>query len=73
MRPDSIPVDGYSTLDLNGSVTFDDKWTLRAYVRNLFDTEGRITSNRADTANPGFISTVPLQPRTIGLAAEVSF
>ena len=71
--PDTIPVDGYSTLDLNGSVTFDNKWTLRAYVRNLFDTEGRITSNRADTVNPGFISTVPLQPRTIGLAAEVSF
>ena len=71
--PDTIPVDGYSTLDLNGSVTFDDKWTVRAYVRNLFDTEGRVTSNRADTVNPGFISTVPLQPRTIGLAAEVSF
>ena len=71
--PDTIPVDGYSTLDLNGSVTFDNKWTVRAYVRNLFDTEGRITSNRADTVNPGFISTVPLQPRTIGLAAEVSF
>ena len=71
--PDTIPVDGYSTLDLNGSVTFDNRWTVRAYVRNLFDTEGRITSNRADTVNPGFISTVPLQPRTIGLAAEVSF
>jgi len=71
--PDTIPVDGYSTLDLNGSVTFDNKWTVRAYVRNLFDTEGRVTSNRADTVNPGFISTVPLQPRTIGLAAEVSF
>ena len=70
--PDTIPVDGYSTLDLNGSVTFDNRWTVRAYVRNLFDTEGRITSNRADTVNPGFISTVPLQPRTIGLAAEVS-
>ena len=71
--PDTIPVDGYSTLDLNGSVTFNRKWTVRAYVRNLFDTEGRVTSNRADTVNPGFISTVPLQPRTIGLAAEVSF
>ena len=71
--PDTIPVDGYSTLDLNGSVTFDNKWTMRAYVRNLFDTEGRVTSSRADTVNPGFISSVPLQPRTIGLAAEVSF
>ena len=28
--PDTIPVDGYSTLDLNGSVTFDNKWTVRA-------------------------------------------
>ncbi|HET9335691.1 MAG TPA: TonB-dependent receptor [Sphingomicrobium sp.] len=68
----SIPVDGYTTLDLNASVTFDEKWTLRAYARNLFDVEGRITSSSA-TTNPGFISTVPLQPRTIGLAAEVSF
>jgi len=71
--PDMIPVDGYTSLDLNGSVTFDNKWTLRAYVRNVFDSEGRITSNNASTVNPGFISTVPLQPRTIGLAAEVSF
>jgi hypothetical protein len=39
----------------------------------VFDAEGRITSNNAATVNPGFISTVPLQPRTIGLAAEVSF
>ena len=70
--PLSIPVDGYTSLDLNASVTFDRKWTLRAYARNLFDAEGRITSNSA-TTNPGFISTVPLQPRTIGLAAEVSF
>jgi len=69
---DSIPIDGYSTLDLNASVTFDEKWTLRAYARNVFDTEGRISSNTSVT-NPGFISTIPLQPRTIGLAAEVSF
>jgi outer membrane receptor protein involved in Fe transport len=70
--PLSIPIDGYTSLDLNASVTFDRKWTVRGYVRNLFDKEGRITSNDA-TTNPGFISTVPLQPRTIGIAAEVSF
>ena len=70
--PNMIPVDGYTSLDLNGSVTFDNKWTVRAYVRNVFDAEGRITSNNATTVNPGFISTVPLQPRTIGLAVEVS-
>lgn len=70
--PLSVPVDGYATLNLNAAVTFDEKWTLRAYIRNLTDAEGRITSNVA-TTNPGFLSTVPLQPRTIGLAVDLAF
>ncbi len=70
--PLSVPVEGYATLDLNGSVTFNDRWTLRVYARNLTDAEGRITSNVA-TTNPGFLSTVPLQPRTIGLAVDMAF
>ncbi|WP_343518294.1 TonB-dependent receptor [Sphingomonas sp.] len=68
----AVPVDGYATLDLNAAVTFDRKWTLRAYARNLTDEEGRITSNVA-TTNPGFLSTVPLQPRTLGLALDLAF
>jgi outer membrane receptor protein involved in Fe transport len=36
--PLAVPVEGYATLDLNASVTFDHKWTLRAYARNLTDT-----------------------------------
>ena len=70
--PDSIPVKGYTTVDLNASVTFDRRWTVRGYVRNLFDAKGRLTSDSAVT-NPGFISTTPLQPRTIGIAAEAQF
>lgn len=68
----AVPVDGYATLDLNASVTFDGRWTLRAYARNLTDAEGRITSNVA-TTNPGFLSTAPLQPRTLGIAVDLSF
>lgn len=70
--PLSVPVDGYATLNLNASVTFDDKWTLRAYVRNVADSQGRVTTNVA-TTNPGFLATVPLQPRTIGLAVDMAF
>ena len=70
--PLAIPVDSYTTLDLNASVTFRGKWTLRAYARNLTDSEGRITSNMS-TPNPGFIGTVPVQPRTLGLAVDVAF
>lgn len=70
--PLSVPVEGYATLDLNAAVTFDGKWTLRAYARNVTDAEGRITSNVA-TTNPGFLSTVPLQPRTFGLAVDLAF
>ena len=68
----SVPVDGYFTLDLNASVTFGERWTVRGYVRNLTDEQGRITSNVA-TTNPGFLSTVPVQPRTLGLALDLSF
>ncbi|WBQ18946.1 TonB-dependent receptor [Sphingobium yanoikuyae] len=67
-----VPVDGYATLDLNAGITFDHKWTLRAYVRNLGDEEGRITTSVA-TTNPGYLSTVPLQPRTLGMAIDVAF
>jgi iron complex outermembrane receptor protein len=69
--PLAIPVDSYTTLDLNASVTFGGKWTLRAYARNLADSKGRITSN-VSTPNPGFLATVPVQPRTLGLALDVA-
>jgi iron complex outermembrane receptor protein len=70
--PLSVPVDGYATFDLNASVTIDSKWTLRAYARNLTDSEGRITTSVA-TVNPGYLSTVPVQPRTLGLALDLAF
>lgn len=70
--PLSVPVDGYATLDLNAGITFDRKWTLRVYARNLGDEEGRVTTSVA-TTNPGYLSTVPLQPRTLGVAIDVAF
>ncbi|MDM7956508.1 TonB-dependent receptor [Blastomonas sp.] len=68
----AVPVEGYATADFNAAITFAEKWTVRAYVRNLTNAQGRVTSNVA-TTNPGFLATAPLQPRTMGLALDMSF
>jgi len=72
--PTSLHLGSYTAIDLNGSVTFGDRYTVRAYVRNLTNSGGPIARNII----PGFfgpinITEIPLQPRTIGLGAEVSF
>jgi len=68
----AVTVGSYTALDLNAGVTFDSRWTLRAYGRNLTDSKGPITSG-VSTPNPGFLATVPLQPRTLGLAVDLAF
>lgn len=64
----------YTSVDLNAGYTFDDRWTLRLYARNLFNDDGefnRITTT--DAANqPVFNTVTPLQPRTVGLAFELA-
>jgi outer membrane receptor protein involved in Fe transport len=73
--PDSLRIDAYTAIDLNASVTFNDRYTLRAYLRNLTDDGGPITRSIINNGlqQPSFISVVPLQPRTIGLALDVAF
>lgn len=70
--PLAVEIDSYTALDLNGSLTFAEKWTLRAYVRNALDSKGELL-RQVSTANPGFISIVPLQPRTVGVGIDVAF
>jgi outer membrane receptor protein involved in Fe transport len=64
-----------AALDLNASVVIDDRFTIRAYARNLTDAGGPYSRTLvADGLNrPAYISIVPLQPRTIGLAVDVDF
>jgi outer membrane receptor protein involved in Fe transport len=73
--PDALRIGGYTAVDLNGSVTFSDRYTVRAYVRNLTDTGGPITRSLINNGlgEASHINVVPLQPRTIGLALDVSF
>jgi iron complex outermembrane recepter protein len=73
--PDALTIDSYTAIDLNGSVTFSDRYTLRLYIRNLTDEGGPITRALINNGinQPSHINVVPLQPRTIGLALDVNF
>ena len=76
-EPDSVEADAYTTLDLNAGVTIRDRFTIRAYARNVTDEDGDI-SRSTSIANsvPGgatFITVAPVQPRTIGLSVDVGF
>jgi len=74
-NPFAVDVDAYTALDLNASVVIDDRFTVRAYARNVTDADGPYS--RTLIANglnqPGYISVVPLQSRTIGVALDVRF
>ncbi len=77
-QADSITADSYETLDLNAGLTINDRWTVRAYVRNVTDTDGDISrsfsvNNSSLIGGPGFIAVTPVQPRTFGLGVELAF
>jgi outer membrane receptor protein involved in Fe transport len=65
----------YTAVDLNASLNIGEHWKLRAYARNLLDDNGELSrSTLADGLNqPSFLAITPLQPRTIGLAFDLSF
>lgn len=72
--PLAVSARAYTSVDLNAGYTFDDRWTVRFYARNLFDDNGEYSrSITVDGLNqPAFISITPLQPRTFGIAAELA-
>jgi outer membrane receptor protein involved in Fe transport len=76
-QPGSIEADSYTSLDLNASVTISDRWTIRAFARNVTDEEAAITRGtsveNSFPGGPSFIAVTPLQPRTIGLGVEFAF
>lgn len=70
-----IFADAYTALDLNAGITVGDRWTLRAYARNLTDSDAAITRDiQTDgLGRRSYIRMTPLQPRTLGLALDLSF
>jgi iron complex outermembrane receptor protein len=74
-NPDALRIDSYTAIDLNASVTFGERYTVRLYVRNLTDEDGPIDRSLISNGlgQPSHINVVPLQPRTVGLAFDVNF
>jgi iron complex outermembrane receptor protein len=77
-QDNSVEADSYTTVDLNAGLTINDRWTIRAYARNVTDEDGAISRNESIgnsslIGGPQFISVVPVQPRTFGLGVEVAF
>ncbi|MEP9358352.1 TonB-dependent receptor [Sphingomonas sp. KR3-1] len=65
----------YTAVDLNAALNIGEHWKLRAYARNLLDDKGELQrSTLTDGLNqPSFLAITPLQPRTIGVAFDLSF
>ncbi len=73
-------VDGYETVDLRAGIDFQ-RFTIKAYLNNLFDSRGLISATYStQAASPAIGGTgenlglaAPVRPRTIGLTAGLSF
>ena len=70
--PASVPAHAFTTLDAHGEIAVDQHWKLRAYGRNLFGSKGAVTRTLL-LGQPIQYTVIPVQPRTIGVAAEYSF
>jgi outer membrane receptor protein involved in Fe transport len=77
-QPNSVKADSYLSVDLNAGLTINNRWTLRAFARNVTDEDGDISRqiavpNSSLAGGTQFISVMPLQPRTFGLGVEIAF
>jgi outer membrane receptor protein involved in Fe transport len=65
----------YTAVDLNASLNIGEHWKLRAYARNLLDDDGELSRSTLTNGlnQPSFLAITPLQPRTIGVAFDLSF
>jgi hypothetical protein len=77
---DRIRIDGYETVDLRAGVDFD-RFTVQAYVRNLFDAYGVVNAGGFPFTVPPALggASVPLinastiRPRTFGIVVGANF
>lgn len=71
-RPIRVP--GYTEVDIRAGANID-RWTIQAYVRNLFDKGGITSATGFDgTSFPdGAAGIAVIRPRTVGLVASVNY
>lgn len=69
-RPRPV-IPAYSTVSLNAGVTFDDVWSISAFVRNLFDKRGvAAVQTRSGLGAP---LALFIQPTTMGITLGRKF
>ncbi|PZU46456.1 MAG: TonB-dependent receptor [Sphingomonas sp.] len=66
-----ILIPAYSTLTLQGGLTFDQVWSATLFVRNVTDTRGITVAQNRNGANVP--TALFIQPRTFGLTLARSF
>jgi iron complex outermembrane recepter protein len=69
-----VRIPGYTEVDVRAGANID-RWTIQAFVRNLFDKGGITSATGFDgTTFPGGAAGIAvIRPRTIGLVATVSY
>ena len=78
-EPGAVTAGSYTSIDLNAGLTINDRWTIRAYARNVTDEDAAITrdidieNSALGDATPDFIGVTPVQPRTFGIGVELGF
>ncbi|QDX27936.1 TonB-dependent receptor [Sphingomonas suaedae] len=73
--PLAVEARPYTSVDLNAALSIGEHWKLRAYARNLFNNQGELSRALLTDGlgDPSFIQITPIQPRTLGVAFELSF
>lgn len=69
-----VRIPGYTEVDLRAGANID-RWTIQAYVRNLFDKRGITSATGFDgTSFPGGAAGIAvIRPRTVGLVATFNY
>lgn len=64
----------YAALDANVALS-NDRWTVRLFAKNLTDSRGILSSGMMINSFLArtYVTQVPIQPRTVGLALDVKF
>ncbi|MBV8805772.1 MAG: TonB-dependent receptor, partial [Sinobacteraceae bacterium] len=73
--PTSLPLKSYGVLDLNTEAS-NDRWTIRLFARNVTNKRVYITEIPAINGATGTVAEVhgvPLEPRVVGIGADVRF
>ncbi|MFC4312357.1 TonB-dependent receptor [Steroidobacter flavus] len=61
----------YSVVDLRAGATFNDRWHLNLYARNVLDEDGVVSADNRNGTNVTIVNF--LQPRTLGMSVSLDF